>query len=523
MKYIKMLLSRRTLVILLLILQLWFAVYLIWHASVRYNVAGMLFNIFSIIVVMYIVNRTDNESFKLSWVVFVLTAPFVGGALYFMFRLQSSAHGVRKRMRNCQRFTREALKQDEEVRREVAMISPAWVDQINYLIDVPGYPVYNQTETKFLSDGREYFNQLLAAVKTAERYIFIEIFIIRRGWMWDTLESALVERANVGIDVRLIYDDMGCFMSLPNNFDKKMRARGIKCVKFNPFRPFWSTLQNNRDHRKIISIDGKIAFTGGINFADEYVDKVRRFGHWKDAGIMLCGEGAWTFAVLFLEMWNAVTSSYEDIVFFKPDLDHHRNAWRNIPQNRQPEQKQAEHGYVQPYADSPIDNENTGEYVYRRIISNARKYIYITTPYLILDHTLISSLELSAKCGVDIRIITPAVPDKKLVYLTTRSYYKQLLHAGVRIYEYTPGFIHSKIFVSDDVTATVGTANFDFRSLYLNFECGVLLHRSPAVDIIKRDFLETLEKCREITPSDCRTNLFIRAVQMFMRFAAPLM
>ncbi len=302
-----------------------------------------------------------------------------------------------------------------------------------------------------------------------------------------------------------------------------MRARGIKCVKFNPFRPFWSTLQNNRDHRKIISIDGKIAFTGGINFADEYVDKVRRFGHWKDAGIMLCGEGAWTFAVLFLEMWNAVTSSYEDIVFFKPDLDHHRNAWRNIPQNRQPEQKQAEHGYVQPYADSPIDNENTGEYVYRRIISNARKYIYITTPYLILDHTLISSLELSAKCGVDIRIITPAVPDKKLVYLTTRSYYKQLLHAGVRIYEYTPGFIHSKIFVSDDVTATVGTANFDFRSLYLNFECGVLLHRSPAVDIIKRDFLETLEKCREITPSDCRTNLFIRAVQMFMRFAAPLM
>jgi cardiolipin synthase len=364
----------------------------------------------------------------------------------------------------------------------------------------------------------QYFNRMLDEIAKAERYIFVEVFIIQRGWMWDTLLEALIAKANAGVDVRLIYDDMGCFMSLPNNYDRKLRGLGIKCFKFNPFRPFWSTLQNNRDHRKIVVVYGKTAFTGGFNFADEYVGKIERFGHWKDAGIILCGEAAWTFTVLFLEMWDSQLRSGEVFKTFKPEITRRRYEDQYMPDYGYPA-----HGYVQPYADSPIDNENTGEHVYRRVIANAHKYVYITTPYLILDDTLVSSLELSAKCGIDVSIITPAIPDKKLVHITTRSYYRQLLHAGVRIFEYTPGFIHSKIFVSDDVTATVGTANLDFRSLYLHFECGALLHRSPAIADIKRDFLETQEKCMEITLDNSRVNVLTRAMQIFMRLCAPLM
>jgi Phosphatidylserine/phosphatidylglycerophosphate/cardiolipin synthases and related enzymes len=518
MKFIRLLLSRRALVIALLIAQVWFAVYTIWHAGIRYSTFGIMTTVLSFLVVLYIVNRSDKESFKLSWVVFVMAVPLVGGALYFMFRIQSAARGTRKAMIDSQTRTREVLLQDENVRREIVELSPMWVNQINYLINVPGFPVYKHTETEYFSDGMEYFKRMLTEIEKSERYIFVEVFIISRGWMWDTLLQALVAKARAGIDVRLIYDDMGCMMSLPNNFDKNLRDMGIKCVKFNPFRPFWSTLQNNRDHRKITVIDGKSAFTGGFNFADEYVGKIERFGHWKDAGIILRGDAAWTFSVLFLEMWNSAIKSSEDFKAFKPD-----NTYRRYEEQYMPEYGYPAQGYVQPYADSPIDNENTGEHVYRRVIANAHNYVYITTPYLILDDTLISSLELSAKCGIDVRIITPAIPDKKLVHLTTRSYYRQLLHAGVKIYEYTPGFIHSKIFVSDDVTATVGTANLDFRSLYLHFECGVLLHRSPIIADIKRDFLETQAKCKEITLQNSRVNIFTRTMQIIMRLSAPLM
>lgn len=502
--------------ILLLILQVWLAVYMIWHAGVRNNVVALLLTLLSFVVVLYIVNRCDRESFKLSWVVFVLALPLVGGALYFMFRVQSAARKKRKAMRESSKLASEALTQDESVRRELAELSPIWVNQINYLIDVAGFPVYKNTEAEYFEDGMKYFNRVLEAVQQAQRYIFVEVFIIRNGWMWDTLEAILAAKAKAGLDVRVIYDDMGCLMTLPEDYDKKLRGMGIKCIKFNPFQPFWSTLQNNRDHRKIIAVDGMVAFTGGFNLADEYVGRIRRFGHWKDAGIMLRGDAAWTFTVLFLEMWNGSLRTKENFSIFRPEQTSQSPI--NLSADANPEL-----GYVQPYADSPMDTENTGEHVYRRVISNARKYIYITTPYLILDDTLVSSLELSAKCGVDVRIITPAIPDKKLVHITTRSYYRQLLNAGVRIFEYTPGFIHSKIFIADDMTATVGTANLDYRSLYLHFECGVLLHRVPVIADIKRDFLETQAKSREVTLENSRVNVLTRAMQIFMRICAPLM
>lgn len=261
---------------------------------------------------------------------------------------------------------------------------------------------------------------------------------------------------------------------------------------FNPFRPFLSSVQNNRDHRKLACIDGEVAFTGGVNLADEYINAVPRFGHWRDAAVVLRGDGAWGLTMLFLEMWSALLREPTDFSAFYPGP---AASFQDAP------------GMVQPYADSPLDDENVGEHVYRQIIENAKNYVYISTPYLIPDETLLSALAVVAKGGVDVRILTPKRWDKRLVHMTTRSYYPQLLAAGVRIYEYTPGFNHAKTFVADDTVGTVGTVNLDYRSLYLHFECGVWMHGTQAVGDMKEDFLRTLEKSEEIRLSDCRAGL----------------
>lgn len=251
--------------------------------------------------------------------------------------------------------------------------------------------------------------------------------------------------------VRLIYDDMGCFLTLPKDYPAQLKSFGIECTIFNPFRPLLTVKQNNRDHRKIAVIDGKVAFTGGINLADEYINAIEKHGHWKDASVMVKGKAAWSFTLIFLQMWETCTHIDEDYKKFYP--------WKDQ------ECPITAHGFVQPYADSPMDTENVGEHVYLQILNNAKNYVYINTPYLIVDDSMVSALCLAAKSGVDVRIVTPHRWDKWLVHMTTRSYYRTLIEAGVKIYEYTNGFIHSKTFVSDDHIATVGTTNLDFRSL----------------------------------------------------------
>jgi cardiolipin synthase len=327
--------------------------------------------------------------------------------------------------------------------------------------------------------------------------------------MLNSIISILEQKAQEGLDVRLMYDDLGCFMSLPPSFRQRMEKKGVKCFVFNPFRPIFSSLQNNRDHRKIIAIDGKTAFTGGINLADEYINAVDRFGHWKDAAIMLEGEGAWSLTLIFLQMWNiqpGVNDSYES---FYP--------WKENPCEIKSD------GFVQPYADSPIDEENVGEHVYIQIINKAKKYVYINTPYLVMDDGLLSALALAAKSGVDIRIITPYRWDKRIVAAASRSYYRQLIAAGVKIYEYTSGFNHGKTFVSDDAVATVGTTNLDFRSLYLHFECGVLVYRGSIVLKVKEDFLQTVPVSHEVSLQECSRNILQRIISDVLRIFAPLM
>jgi cardiolipin synthase len=346
-------------------------------------------------------------------------------------------------------------------------------------------------------------------LEKAEKYIFMEFFILRRGVMLDPILDILERKAREGLEVRIIYDDLGCFMSLPSDFKNYLEERRIKCLVFNPFKPVLSSQQNNRDHRKIISIDGKTAFTGGINLADEYINARERFGHWKDSALMIEGDAAWSLTLIFLQMWNLYHTRKDNPEDWYP--------WKDSACKIENE------GFVQPYADSPIDTENVGEHVYIQIINNAKEYIYINTPYLVIDDNLLSALTLSAKSGVDVRIVTPHRWDKWIVAVASRSYYRQLISTGIKIYEYTKGFNHSKTFVSDDKAATVGTTNLDFRSLYLHFECGVWMYKSAAVNAVKEDFLITLPLCHEITLKDCSRNAVQRVFQDVLRLFAPLM
>ena len=337
----------------------------------------------------------------------------------------------------------------------------------------------------------------------------MEFFIVGEGKMWNSILKVLEEKAAAGVDVRFIYDDFGCVSLLPPAYSLILESKGIKSFAFNRFIPLWSLVMNNRDHRKIAVIDGHTAFSGGVNLADEYINEKVRFGHWKDTGFMLKGEAVWNYTVMFLRMWNAHRHTDESYEAFRPHVWH-------------PEAFEGQ-GFIQPYSDSPLDDERLGENVYLNILNRAKDYVYIFTPYLIVDHEMQTALCLAAKRGVDVRIMTPGIPDKKTIFQLTRSYYPVLLKAGVRIYEYTPGFLHAKSFVCDDEAAVVGTINMDYRSLYLHFECGTFFYQNPLVMDVKRDSLTTMEKGREIALSDTRQGFFGSLFCAVLRVFSPLL
>lgn len=508
-KWLRSLLRRRFMVIVLLAAQILAIVYVLLSSSMASKVLSGVLGILSIVVCLHIISRRDKGAYKLTWVFLIMMFPVLGGLFYLLVKYQSSPR----------RFGKSAAAAGNKVRALIALPGtgyalaqagiPGHIAQIRYLQDFAGFPVYTGSSTEYLTPGESMFARLVEELKKAEEYIFLEYFIVQEGVMWDTILEILREKAAAGVKVRLLYDDMGCFFLLPRDYPKRLKAMGIECRIFNPFRPFLTTVQNNRDHRKIAVIDGKAAFTGGINLADEYINAYEKHGHWKDAAILIKGRAAWSITLMFLEMWELCAGIDEDYAQYYP--------WREAPCPVEDD------GFVQPYADSPMDNDNVGEHVYLQIINNAKEYVYINTPYLIVDDSMVSALCLAAKSGVDVRIVTPYVWDKRLVHMTTRSYYRELLSAGVRIYEYTCGFIHSKTFVSDDSTATVGTTNLDFRSLYLHFECGVWMQGSRAVMQVKEDFLKTLEICRPITAEDCQCGAVKRLFQDILRLFAPLM
>ena len=468
-----------------------------------------LLRIISIIASVHVLNKHEKPGYKFIWLFLMMLVPIFGGIMYIFFHTQSNPRKLRKLIEKTSKETSEYFYLPGDRLAELIHKGPEFEAQANYLQSYAGFPVYTNTQQEYFPSGEAFFERVLEELEKAERYIFLEFFILKQGIMLDSIISILKKKASQGLDIRLMYDDLGCFMTLPPDYHRELEESGIKCFVFNPFKPILSSLQNNRDHRKIISIDGKVAFTGGLNLADEYINAVERFGHWKDAAIMLRGEGAWSLTLIFLSMWSISQNESDDYRSLYP--------WKDAPCSVPKD------GYVQPYADSPIDDENVGEHVYIQIINKAKKYVYINTPYLVVDDNLISALTLAAKSGVDVRIITPHRWDKWYVAVASRSYYRQLIASGVKVYEYASGFSHGKTFVSDDRIATVGTTNLDFRSLYLHFECGVLVYRGSTIQAVKKDFLETIPVSHIITQKDCARNVFQRIIPDILRIFAPLM
>jgi cardiolipin synthase len=356
------------------------------------------------------------------------------------------------------------------------------------------------------------FEAMKREIAEAKRFIFLEFFIIERGEMWDSILELLESKSREGVEVRIMYDGMGSFTVLPYNYIKVLQEKGLKAKVFSPIKPVISSYQNNRDHRKILVIDGHTAFTGGINLADEYINRKVRFGHWKDTGIMLKGDAVTSFTMMFLQMWNISEKEPEKYDIYLRDPEYFYPLELNMD------------GFVIPYGDSPLDKESVGEEVYLDIINNARYYVHIMTPYLILDYEMVKALTFAAKRGVDVSIILPHIPDKKYAFLLAKSHYGELIRAGVKIWEYTPGFMHAKVFTSDDTKAAVGTINLDFRSLYLHFECGTYLYRNEVIRDVERDYQETLSLCRRISLEDIPNDpWYERFAGRALRLFAPLM
>lgn len=504
--------GRTTFVLLFLLLQLGFLFSCFrWLGDYMMYIYGAM-TILTAFVVIYILNEPSNPSFKLAWVIPVLVIPVFGTFLYLFVQLQINTKLINRRLQDTAKETAPYLKQDKQVINQIKQENSSMANLAVYLRRYGGFPVYQNTSVKYFPLGDNLFPELKRQISMAKHFIFMEYFIIEKGKMWGEILDLLEKKAAEGVEVRVMYDGMCCMILLPYHYPKQLEKKGIRCKMFSPIKPTLSTHQNNRDHRKICVIDGHTAFTGGINLADEYINYKVRFSHWKDTAVMLKGDGVLSFTMMFLQMWNITERNPE----------HYKNYI--CPPDMPILQESLKKGWVIPYGDSPLDGENVGERVYMDIINQADHYVHIMTPYLILDNEMVTSLTFAAKRGIDTIIIMPHIPDKMYAYLLARSYYPELIEAGVKIYEYTPGFVHAKVFVSDDEKAVVGTINLDFRSLYLHFECGVLIYQNPAVCDIEEDFQNTLKKCQQITLEDCRRYPFFRSFAgRMLRLIAPLM
>ena len=477
----------------------------------RYYWMSLFITLAAVVIVLYVYAKHETASIKMPWLIMITAFPILGVFLYLVLGLNRGTRKMIKRYRDLDDFLLPLLPRKDEVLARIYEKDPGIAGQFRYVKDYAGFPVYNNTDILFYPDGAEGFKAQLEELKKAERFIFMEYHAIEDSASFRPLHQILKEKAAAGVDVRLFYDYVGSMGFIGNSFIKKMEADGIKCRVFNPMNPVLNFFINNRDHRKITVIDGKVGFTGGYNIADEYFHVTEPYGYWLDTGVRLEGDAVKSLTITFLENWNAIREDDRD------DTDY-SDLLRDFPYESK------EKGFIQPYADSPLDDEHVGENVYMNVLRNAREYAWFVTPYLIITEEMSSAFALAAKSGVDVRIITPGIPDKKLVYSLTRSYYAGLARNGVKIYEFTPGFCHAKQCVSDDRVATCGTINLDFRSLYHHFENGVLISDCKAVKDIRAMFEETFPKCTDVT-EEYRTgrSRFLRLIQLVLRLFAPLM
>lgn len=503
----KLIFSRTTVILLALAVNflLVFSIAFPWIEKLPILLGGV--EVFTAIMLTHILNNRDNPSIKLSWCIVIAVLPLFGALLYLFTRFDLGWHLGKRILRETRRSSAIYIQSSDAVMEKLKKEDREFHNLATYMYRHGGYPVYENTHVKYFPLGEDKFSEMLVQLEKAEKFIFMEYFYIAPSQMWDEILTILKRKAAQGVQVRILYDGSCAVSCLPYNYPGKLAEFGIQAKMFSPFRPFVSTHYNNRDHRKILIIDGHTAFTGGVNIQDRYINREKVYGHWKDTAVMVRGDAARSFTMMFLQMWNATQKEKE--------YEHYL-----LPSQPDPDAK----GYVIPYGTYPMDGEKMGELVYLNMIHQAKDYLYIMTPYLILDNEMITALQFAAKRAVDVRLILPHIPDKKSAFSLAKSHYRELSDAGVKIYEYTPGFVHAKTFLCDDLHAVVGTINLDYRSLYLNYECAAYLYGVPALQDIRQDFHDTLEKSQRITPEDIRSQrLGTRILARLLKIVAPLM
>ena len=507
-RILKLLTSRLLLVIPLILLQLVFLLTLVYQFAISYQLLPV-FSIVSVLVAVAIVNRNEDPAYKIAWCMLILSIPIIGVPLYLM----AGNRKVPKKLFNGTiRASREMeglLRLDYDLIYEISKEDQSAADILRYGTLMGDFPVYQNSSSRYYASGEEWFEDYKQSLREAKHFIFMEYFILDTGSCWEEVHEILKKKIREGVEVKLIYDDFGS-ITLPYNYDLKLKQEGMESYRFNHIRPAFIVRMNNRDHRKITVVDNRVAYTGGVNLADEYMNRIRRFGYWKDSAVRIEGEAVWSFTVMFLGMLSYCRPSSIGM----PDYEsYHLNC----------ENTESDGGCYQPFSDTPTDRENTVLTMQLNLINHAHHYIYIDTPYLIPTEEVMQALMRAAKNGVDVRILTPGIPDKKLVFQITRGNYHRLLMADVRIYEYTPDFNHSKNFVMDDKMAIVGSANMDYRTYFLHLENGVLMYHTPEIDRIREDFEDSVKESKEITLKDEeKTNLFIRLVRMILNLFIPL-
>lgn len=471
--------TRLNIILVLFTIQIIGSIFLLYRIFLRFPIINMIGIILSVMAFLVIIKSNKPSSFKLSWVIIILGVLPLGGLFYLLYGNKRATKSMKKQVDE-HALIADQLKQEIDVKTD----NPRMNGLLAQMERSSGYRAYVNTHVEYFPMGQQMFDAMKSKMMTAKKFIFLEYFIVSEGSMWDELLEIMLLKARDGVDIRLIVDDFGSMKLFTNRYISSLRNQGIKIVRFNPMRPILFMFMNHRDHRKILIVDGHASFTGGMNIADEYINRRTRFGSWKDNGVLLEGPAVWSFTLMFIEMWDT---------FCKPSerIDDYENY-------RFEQEATASNGLVVPFGDCPLDHEQVGENVYVDILNQAKDYVYIFTPYLVISQRMTYALQMAVERGVDVRIITPGIPDKKLIFRLTRSYYRFLLDSGVRIYEYTPGFMHAKSFVSDDSVAVIGTINLDYRSLYLHFECATLLYKDDVIKEIKDDVLDTIYQCTEI-------------------------
>ena len=556
---------RMVVVVILMVIGVLAVFLLILFAGQKAGWIYTMIHFIGLFLVLAIYASYKTSSIRMTWMFVIMALPIFGTLLYLFIGLDRTGYKMRRRFEDIDKILFPILPTGEEEARNARARDPHLGGIVEYIRRHAGFPVYQNTRIEYYDDALKGIEAQKKDLAKAEKFIFMEYHAIEDAESWHAIRDILAERAKAGVEVRVFYDDMGSLGFINMDFVKRTESYGIQCRVFNPFLPGLNLFLNNRDHRKITVIDGRVGYTGGYNLANEYFHVTEPFGFWKDTGVRLEGDAVQSLTVMFLEMWNAMSAMDRDDTDFmkylavsnaadllnrkskvvsgeqaeraRKERDRLRKKGQGyylqmekgiMPDMRYvlgTEEYDGDHlGFVQPYADSPMDDIHTGEDVYICMADGAHDYAWFITPYLIITDEMCHALSMAAKRGVDVRIITPGIPDKKLVYKLTRSYYNGLARNGVRIFEFTPGFCHAKMSIADDLVATCGTINLDYRSLYHHFENGCLYADCEAVMDTKRDFEETFAQCEEVTDYYAEgRGAFLRLEQMLLRLAAPLM